>query len=168
MIPIQDVIPTGKTPVATLALIVLNLVAFAFATSAGALMVTPLAHAAAPSLVVSLAYLWLFGDNVEARLGRVAFVLVYLAGGWLPGLGAAGAVTAVLGSYFVMLPQSRVLLLVPLPALLVEAPAIVLLAFWAMLHVLRYSASPRTMWMFAAAFVLGAAVARVLRPQVRW
>lgn len=152
----------------TLALIVLNILWFVVATSAGAALVPPLAHAAAPPLFLSVLYLWLFGDNVEARLGRVMFVLVYLAGGFLPGLGAAGGVTAVLGSYFVMLPQSRVLMLVPLPALLVEVPALVLLVFWGMLHVLRHTASPRTLWMFSAAFVMGAVVARITRRRMRW
>ena len=168
MIPLQDVIPTGKTPVATLALIALNLSAAAIATSSGVVLVPPLAHTSLLPLVLSLLYLWLFGDNVEARLGRLAFVVIYAVGGFMPGLGAAGGVTAILGSYFVMLPQSRVLLLVPLPAVLVEAPAVALLTLWAMLHVLRYSASPRTMWLFAAAFVIGAIAARLLRPRVRW
>ena len=167
MIPVQDVVPTGRMPVATLALIAVNVMFFA-ATAVSAPVLPPFAHDGAAPLIVTLVFLWLFGDNVEARLGRAAFVALYVIGGWLPGLGGAGGVTAALGSYFVMLPQARVLMLVPLPAVLIEVPAVSFLAVWGVLHALRSIADPRTLWMFVAAFVLGAAVARVMRPRVRW
>ncbi len=167
MIPVQDVVPTGRIPVATLALIALNVLFFA-ATATSSPVVPPFAHNGVAPLIVALVFLWLFGDNVEARLGRGAFVALYLIGGWLPGLGGAGGVTAALGSYFVMLPQARVLMLVPLPAVLIEVPAVSFLAVWAVLQTLRYVAAPRMLWMFAAAFVIGAAVARLMRPRVRW
>ena len=167
MIPIQDVVPTGRVPAVTLALIALNVVCFALANT-GLTPPPPFAHVELVPLLVSVIFLWLFGDNVEARLGRAAFLGVYLIGGFIPGLGAVGAVTAVLGSYFVMLPQSRVLMLVPLPEVLVEVPAVVFLAAWAVLHLLQFIAAPRALWMVTAAFVIGAVVARLLRPPIRW
>lgn len=167
MIPIQDVVPTGRIPVATLALIILNLVFFGMGMT-GVVPPSPFAHTGQLTFAASLGFLWLFGDNVEARLGWAALVLVYLIGGWLPGVGAAGAVTAVIGSYFVVLPNSRVLMLVPAPSLLVEIPAVVFLAMWGVVNLLQVVAAPRTMWTFAAAFVVGAAVAWLRRPHVRW
>jgi membrane associated rhomboid family serine protease len=167
VIPVQDVVPTGRIPVATLALIAVNLL-FAAVGAAGMRVPPPFDHAALLPFLFSLAFLWLFGDNVEARLGWVALLVVYLIGGWLPGLGASGAVTAVIGSYFVMLPHSRVLTLVPAPSLLVEVPDVVFLSAWAVVHVLHIVAAPRTMWMFVAAFLIGAAAAWLRRPHVRW
>ena len=166
MIPIQDVVPTGRVPAATLALIGLNVLFFV--VDGTGLTPPPFAHVALTPLAVSSMFLWLFGDNVEARLGRLGYIAVYLVGGLVPGIGAVGAVTAVLGSYFVMLPQSRVLMLVPLPDVLVEVPAVVFLAGWAVLHLLQFVAAPRAIWMFTAAFLIGAVIARLMRPRVRW
>jgi membrane associated rhomboid family serine protease len=104
---------------------------------------TPM-HTTAAQLIVNMVYLWIFGENVEDRLGRGRFLLFYVLGVLgtgmarafvalepdVPLLGAAGGVGALLGAYFVLFPRSRVLLLVPLPLKLVEAPAFVLLGFW--------------------------------------
>jgi membrane associated rhomboid family serine protease len=73
----------------------------------------------------NMLFLWIFGNNVEDRLGRVRFLLFYLVGGLaatglelafspnsaVPSLGASGAIAAVLGSYLVMFPRARVLTL---------------------------------------------------------
>jgi membrane associated rhomboid family serine protease len=169
MIPLQDVVPTRQTPIATLALIAVNIVAFW--TDAGeprTLLAAPVAHTGAAPLVIGLVLLWLFGDNVEAALGRVGILLVYGVGGWLPPLGAAGAITAVMGSYFVLLPRSRILTLVPFPPVLVEVPAAFFLAVWAALHVLRFVTEPRTIWAFGLAFLVGAGAAALLRRPVSW
>jgi membrane associated rhomboid family serine protease len=119
-------------------------------------------------LIVANLFLWLFGDNVEARLGRVALIVLYLAAAWLSDLGSVAGVTAVMGSYFMLLPQSRVLMLVPVPSLLVEVPAVFFLGIWAVLHVLRFVGQPHDMAMFALAFFVGALVARLARRRVEW
>jgi membrane associated rhomboid family serine protease len=167
LIPIQDVVPTGRVPAATLALAALNVLHF-FVPVAGTTLVAPFAHLALVPMIVAVVYLWLFGDNVEARLGRVAFVSVYVAGGFVPDMGAAGGVTAVMGSYLMLLPQSRVYMLVPVPPVLVEVPALFFLAIWVALHLPRFIAYPRSAWMFGLAFVIGAVVARLMRPRMRW
>src|SRR5215470_6709966 len=73
-------------------------------------------------LLGNMLYLWIFGDNVEDRFGRFAFVLFYLAAGVcgalaqvlvdpasrVPTLGASGAISGVLGAYIVMFPRKRV------------------------------------------------------------
>jgi membrane associated rhomboid family serine protease len=94
-------------------------------------------------LLGNMLYLWVFGDNVEDRLGRVPFVIFYLAtgiagalaqiavdpGSRIPTLGASGAISGVLGAYIVMFPhkQVRVLLFV----FVIGVPAIFVIGLWA-------------------------------------
>src|SRR5262245_112585 len=90
-------------------------------------------------------YLWIFGDNVEDRVGHGRFIVFYLLSGivaavaqiavnpnsTLPTIGASGAIAGVMGAYFVLYPQSRVLTLLPWIFIqVVEMPAIILLGFW--------------------------------------
>ena len=77
-------------------------------------------------LLGNLLYLWIFGNNVEDRLGRLRFLLFYLAGGavagltqvaidpdsMIPTIGASGAIAATLGAYFVLFPRARITSLV--------------------------------------------------------
>lgn len=90
--------------------------------------------------------LWIFGDNVEGRLGHLGYLLFYLAAGilatalqvainptsTLPSLGASGAIAGVLGFYLVLFPDARVLTLVPLGFFLttVRLPALIYLLLW--------------------------------------
>jgi hypothetical protein len=94
-------------------------------------------------------FLWIFGNNVEDTLGRIRFIVFYLAGGvvatavqtfitlefgsnrdaTVPNLGASGAIAAVLGAYFVLLPWGRVLTFV-IPFFFFELPAMVFLGIW--------------------------------------
>jgi membrane associated rhomboid family serine protease len=90
-------------------------------------------------------YLWIFGDNVEDQCGHGRFVVFYLLCGiaaavgqivmnpasMVPTIGASGAIAGVMGAYFVLYPQSRVLTLIPIFWFeVIEVPAIVLLGFW--------------------------------------
>jgi membrane associated rhomboid family serine protease len=97
-------------------------------------------------------YLWIFGNNIEDRLGRVLFVLFYLGGGVVAGLaqvaidpdstipliGASGAIAATLGAYFVLFPGARITTLVFLGFFyqLINVPAILVLGFWFLLQLL--------------------------------
>ena len=166
MIPLRDVIPSRTTPYITITIIALNAVAWMveislphdalneFLTIYG---VVP-AYFAWPTLVTSMFlhggwfhvignmwYLWIFGDNVEDRIGHGGFIAFYLLCGiaaalgqvavdpisTLPMIGASGAIAGVMGAYFVLYPRSRVLTLIPWIFLqIVELPAIVLLGFW--------------------------------------
>ena len=90
--------------------------------------------------------LWIFGDNVEDRMGTARFLVFYficgLAAGLvhfftnidstIPTVGASGAIAGVLGAYFLLYPQSRVIVLIPLffLPLFIEVPAITYLGFW--------------------------------------
>lgn len=90
--------------------------------------------------------LWIFGDNVEDRMGTSRFLLFYLTCGILasivhvlsdpmsevPVVGASGAISGVMGAYFVFFPAARVITLIPIGfiPLFVEIPAVVFMAVW--------------------------------------
>src|SRR5256884_7859606 len=90
--------------------------------------------------------LWVFGDNVEDRMGRLRFLSFYLLTGlaaglthWLtnadstvPTVGASGAIAGVLGAYFVLFPFSRIIVMFPVFFLpfFFELPAATYLLFW--------------------------------------
>jgi membrane associated rhomboid family serine protease len=99
----------------------------------------------------NMLFLWIFGNNIEDRLRPFWFLLFYLAGGiaatalevalapssTLPGLGASGAIAAVLGAYLVLYPRARITtLLIFIFITVVELPAIVVLGLWFLLQLL--------------------------------
>ncbi len=167
MIPLRDVIPSRTTPFLTVAIIAANAAAWFFelSLSRGQLNnflqlygVVP-ANFSVPTLFTSMFlhgswshvlgnmwYLWIFGDNVEDRMGHGRFLVFYLLCGvaaalgqmaidpqsTLPTIGASGAIAGVMGAYFVLYPHSRVLTLIPLIIYfeVIELPAIFLLGFW--------------------------------------
>jgi hypothetical protein len=94
----------------------------------------------------NMLYLWVFGDNVEDRLGHFRFLIFYLVCGLsaaalhiftnpyskMPTVGASGAIAGVLGAYLVLFPRARVLTLVPILFFfqLMELPAVIFLGIW--------------------------------------
>jgi membrane associated rhomboid family serine protease len=98
----------------------------------------------------NMLFLWVFGNNIEDSLGRLKFVLFYLAAGivavysqaaldpssTVPTIGASGAVAGVLGAYALLHPAARVLTLIFIIffVTLVEIPALILLAIWFILQ----------------------------------
>ena len=167
MIPLRDVIPSRTTPYITVTLIVLNALAWFYELAvpedllpvflqtygvvpasfrAPTLVTSMFLHGSWSHVIGNMWFLWIFGDNIEDRLGHAGFVVFYLFCGMgaavghimmepssmLPTIGASGAIAGVMGAYFVMYPHSRVLTLVPLFIFweIVELPAIFLLGFW--------------------------------------
>jgi membrane associated rhomboid family serine protease len=108
-------------------------------------------------LLGNLLFLWIFGNNVEDRLGRFRFLLFYLVGGAVAGLthvamdpdstiptiGASGAIAATLGAYLVLFPRARITSLVFLGFFyqLIDVPAVIVLAFWFALQLIDGLAS---------------------------
>ncbi len=109
-------------------------------------------HGGWTHLLGNMLFLWIFGNNIEDRLGRIRFLAFYVAGGvlaalaqvWVepgsdvPLIGASGAIAATLGAYLVLWPRARVLTLVFLGFFyqLIEVPAIILLGFWFVLQLI--------------------------------
>lgn len=103
-------------------------------------------HAGWAHLLGNMLYLWIFGDNVEDRIGHVKFLIFYLICGLaatfaqvavnsassVPNLGASGAISGVLGAYLVMFPNGRVNVLMGRG--LVQLPALVVLGLWIVLQ----------------------------------
>lgn len=165
MIPIRDVIPSRTTPGVTITLIALNVVVFLFQLllseramdafifafgvvpaqlSILSILTSMFVHGGLAHLAGNMLFLWIFGDNVEDRLGHGRFIVFYLLCGvaaalaqvalnpesLLPMVGASGAIAGVMGAYLVLYPRSRVLMLFPFPVFLFELPAIVFLGVW--------------------------------------
>ena len=180
MIPIGDDVPGERFPFVTYLLIGLNLLVFLFQLSLpqedlraliftwGVIPRDVAAWGSDPSVLLTLVsslflhggwfhlignmlYLWIFGNNVEDRMGHVGFFLFYLLcgiaasltevllkpGSALPTIGASGAIAGVLGAYFLLYPRARVILLVPVFLFFfftVQVPAVVVLGFWFVLQ----------------------------------
>ena len=114
-----------------------------------AILVAMFLHGGWLHIAGNMLYLWIFGNNVEDRLGRFAFVAFYLLGGLaatalqmafdpsstIPSLGASGAIGAVLGAYLVLFPRARVTTLVLFIFVsVVQLPALVVLGGWFILQ----------------------------------
>ena len=109
---------------------------------AGSIFTAMFLHGGFFHLAGNMLYLWIFGDNVEDRFGHGRFVAFYLICGAIaalaqglldprstvPMVGASGAVSGVLGAYFMLYPRANVLL--AMPFLLARVPALVMLALW--------------------------------------
>jgi len=108
-------------------------------------------HGGWQHIIFNMLFLWIFGNNVEDALGKVRFFLWYIAGGLaatlvqtfvtlhfgsatdasIPNIGASGAIAAVLGAYFVLLPNARVLTAIFFILIFFqELPAVFFLGFW--------------------------------------
>ncbi|HSK10486.1 MAG TPA: rhomboid family intramembrane serine protease, partial [Vicinamibacterales bacterium] len=141
--------------------------------------------------------LWIFGDNVEDRMGHGRFLVFYLVAGVaaalaqaavapgsrVPMVGASGPVAGVMGAYFVLYPRSRVLTLVPIIVFIdiIEIPAVWFLGFWFVLQLssgvgsIAYTAGAQAgiaFWAHLAGFAAGAAgvflFRRPERQRVEW
>ncbi len=100
-------------------------------------------------LLGNMLYLWIFGDNIEDRLGHARYIVFYLLCGVLasfthiyfgprsvvPSLGASGAIAGVLGAYLVLFPHQVVRVFQF--GRIVELPAIIVIGFWGFLQFLN-------------------------------
>ena len=134
----------------------------------------------------NMLYLWIFGNNVEDTLGHGRFILFYLASGVaaaatqtmaspgspVPMIGASGAVSGVLGAYFLLFPHANVLTLVIFGFFwrIVSIPALVVLGFWMLVQILNglgsFGAGGGVAW-FAhiGGFFAGMGLLLLLRPK---
>jgi membrane associated rhomboid family serine protease len=130
-------------------------------------------------LLGNMLYLWVFGDNIEDRLGHLGYIGFYLVSGvgaalievaaqgnsTTPIIGASGAIAGVLGAYFLSYPRARILTLIPLFIYfpVVEIPAFFFLGFWFIMQFLQGTASLGgeaaggiAWWAHAGGFLVGA------------
>jgi membrane associated rhomboid family serine protease len=216
MIPVRDEIRTQETPIVNYLLITVNVLAFLgmFLMSDTALEAFFYEHAMIPANYMdglvdlgdvmdiftsmfmhaglahiggNMLYLWIFGDNVEDRVGHGRYLVFYLVGGLvadlahfltdpystIPTVGASGAISAVLGAYLVYFPGSRIATYVPLPPgifyKLTMLPAAVVLGFWFVFQLFDGVAALGgadvggvAVWAHIGGFVAGMLMARLL------
>lgn len=148
-------------------------------------------HGSFMHIAGNMLFLWIFGDNVEDKLGHFRYLLFYLVCGILAGVlhvvthplspapvvGASGAIAGVLGAYIVMFPKSRVLTLIPFFIILttVEIPAFIFLGVWIVFQILSGMSEPLqgsggvATWAHIGGFVVGFVYARnwLARPATR-
>jgi membrane associated rhomboid family serine protease len=212
MLPIGDDNSARRTvPVVTYALIAVNVLFFLVELSAGEdfirqwsvipreLLANPVGefitiftamfmHGGWLHLLSNMLYLWIFGDNVEDRLGHAKFLLFYVLcgiaatyaqalvnpGSNIPNLGASGAIAGVLGAYLIMFPGGRVSVMMGRG--IIPMPALVVIGFWALLQVFSsFAAANNTGGVaymahvggFVAGLVLGLLFGGLQRPQLR-
>jgi membrane associated rhomboid family serine protease len=187
VLPLRDNVPTRSRPLVTYALIVANILVWVLyqlpdlqgsvdelayhpcevegscPTIGQGWLVTVFTsmflHGGWAHLIGNMLFLWVFGNNLEDALGRVRFLLFYVAGGLvatavqsfvtlsyaselegtIPNVGASGAISAVLGGYLVLLPRAKVLTLIVV--FLREIPAAFFLLVWFGFQLLDGSAS---------------------------
>ena len=173
MIPLYDTLRSRRFPIINWMLIILNGVVFYYELKLGeeglfrfihtwGLVPSQLASTPAETwltiftsmflhggwfhILSNMWVLFIFGDNVESRLGSGRYLLFYLSCGiaaalmqaylsitsTTPMIGASGAIAGVLGAYLVLFPRSRIASLVPIFFIftIVEIPAVLFLGFW--------------------------------------
>jgi membrane associated rhomboid family serine protease len=201
LIPLRDIIPSRTTPVVTIALIAINVLVFLFELSLGravdaftlywglvsaafswvTVFTSMFLHGGVLHVAGNMLYLWIFGDNVEDRMGHGRFLVFYLLCGVaaalaqtitapdsvVPMVGASGAIAGVMGAYFVLYPKSRIVTLIPLFFFfqVIEVPAILFLGIWFLMQfisglgsivtVTGQSAGGVAVWAHVAGFVAG-------------
>lgn len=166
MMPIGDDNSLRKsTPIVTYSLIAMNLLIFLLELNGGEDFIMrwafiPQRYSASPvaemptifssmfmhggwmHLAGNMLYLWIFGDNVEDRLGKFKYLALYLlsgiaatfaqyvisSGSPIPNVGASGAIAGVLGAYLLFFPGQKVTVL--LGQSLVQMPSLIVIGFW--------------------------------------
>ncbi len=209
VIPLRDVIPSRTTPVVTIGIIAVNALAFLFELSLPAgtrqvlirdygivpaafgwptLLSSMFLHGGWLHVIGNMWFLWIFGDNVEDRLGHGRYLVFYLLCGAVSGIaqalvspdssvptiGASGAIAGVMGAYFVLYPYSRVLTLIWLFVFvdIIEIPAVFFLGFWFLMQLFSGVGSVAqtagshggiAFWAHVAGFLFGVAAVFLFR-----
>ena len=144
-------------------------------------------------IIGNMWFLWIFGANVEERLGSLGYLVFYLVcgissgliqtifswGSHLPSIGASGAISGILGAYVVFFPSSRILTLVPLFIIWFtwQIPALVFIGLWFLIQFMSGIGSlndPRAAslggvawWAHVGGFLTGMLLARAISPAER-
>jgi membrane associated rhomboid family serine protease len=147
-----------------------------------ALIASMFLHASLWHLAGNMLFLWVFGNNVEDRLGHLGFAAFYLAAGLVaaaayclvninstvPVIGASGAIAGVMGAYLVWFPRARVWnVILPFFFLPFPLPAAVVLVIWFLLQFVTDPNSGVAWVAHVAGFLFGVGVGFLVGPQRR-
>lgn len=138
-------------------------------------------------IIGNMWYLWIFGDNVEDRMGHTRYLIFYILCGigaglahiyfnqtsTIPTIGASGAIAGVMGAYLMLYPFGKVLTLVPFFFFItfIDVPALFFLGFWVILQFIQGTVSSSlpqdtggvAWWAHLGGFVIGAVLIFVFR-----
>lgn len=211
MIPLKDKIPSSRFPVVNTLIIIINLLAFFYELSLGKelssfffeyglvprlvttsedtfnrifpFFTSMFLHGGWFHIIGNMLFLYIFGDNVEDRMGHLPYLIFYITSGigaalsqviltptsTIPMVGASGAISGVLGAYMLFFPHSRIITLVPVFYILqlVEIPAIIFVLIWFTIQFLSGLATLATQthgpgvawWAHIGGFLTGLALA---------
>jgi membrane associated rhomboid family serine protease len=127
-------------------------------------------------IIMNMWFLYIFGDNIEDRLGHIRYLIFYLfcgvAAGWIhlftnwnsnvPTIGASGAISGVMGAYLLLYPRSKILTLVFIFFFIqfIEIPAFIFLGVWLFIQLFSAGLTPRNVggiafWAHIGGFVVG-------------
>ena len=181
MIPYKDDNPIHIVPFGTLLIIILNVLVFVMQLLSGeegrrivysygaiphniislettqpihpalTIFTSMFMHGGLFHLLLNMLYFWIFGNNIEERLGHVRFILFYLCcgivaalshallspGSYVPMIGASGAVAGMLGAYILLFPMAKIHTVVFLGfyVTVVKIPSLIVIGFWAIIQV---------------------------------
>ncbi len=179
MIPIRDLNPHRSFPVVNLSIILICSLVWLYEVSLSeeefnlfiyhyglvpvnllerpqTLLTHMFLHGSWLHIIGNMWFLWVFGDNVEDRLGKLRYLLFYIISGLgaafiqmfvsfifgganIPMVGASGAISGVLGAYMWMFPHARILALVPILFFLtfMELPAVFFIGLWILIQIIN-------------------------------
>ena len=208
MIPLRDYNPTRRPSLLTWGLILINFAVYFYLAQnpvmdenaiaqyavipaeitagrhLGTLITSMFLHANLLHVGGNMLFLWIFGNNVEDRLGEIKFVIIYLASGiagsllqifidptsTLPMLGASGAISGILAAYVLYFPRARVLTFI-VPFFFVTLTAYIFIGYWIALNGLQaflnigVSGGGVAFFAHIGGFVSGLILALLLRPR---
>jgi len=137
-------------------------------------------------LLGNMFFLYIFGDNVEDACGHLRYLIFYLACGvaasalWMltawgsryPAVGASGAISGVMGAYFILFPRARIRTLVRIGFIwqVIRVPAYTMIGLWFLYQLLLASIPLNTgvaYWAHVGGFIAGIALAKLFRPRER-
>jgi len=216
MFPISDSIRHRKFPIITLLIISINIIVFLYELISGQnfierwglipanvdflnvnsfapFITSQFLHGGFFHIISNMWFLWVFGNNVEDRMGKLVFPLFYLTAGVaaallqyifnttsvIPMIGASGAVSGVLGAYFVFFPQAKIrsLLFFFFTITIAYIPATIYIFYWFVIQVISGVASIPALaggaggvafWAHVGGFVAGYIIAKLYREEKKY
>ena len=216
MIPLRDTMPSARFPAVTVGLICVNAIVFIVELNLSprgldqlflnwgivplrfthprldanylTLLSSIFLHGGWMHIIGNMWSLWIFGDNVEDRMGRLGFLIFYILSGLAAGVGhvatnpnsvaptvgASGAIAGVMGAYLLLFPHARVVTILPIFIFfqIIEVPAVIYLGIWFIIQLFSGAASLATAsahaggvawWAHIGGFVVGVLWALPLR-----
>jgi membrane associated rhomboid family serine protease len=208
VIPLRDYNPTRRPALLTWGLILINFAVYFYLAQnpvmdenaiaryavvpaditagrhLGTLITSLFLHANLLHVGGNMLFLWIFGNNVEERLGEIKFLIVYFAAGLagsllqvaitptstIPLLGASGAISGILAAYVLYFPRARVLTFI-IPFFIFTLPAYIFIGYWIGLNALQaflnigVSGGGVAFFAHVGGFVTGLVLAILLRPR---